>query len=171
MKNEIWKDIPGYEGLYQVSNLGRVKSLITGKKLKELNAATGYLQAVLYKNRIPKRFLIHRLVAETFIKNPNKKPTVNHKNGVKHDNRLKNLEWATYKENMCHAFATGLNAGHDNKNNKKSIPVAQYDKDMNLIKVYPSMNEAGRNGFRTEEICKCCKGKSKTTGGYIWKYA
>lgn len=168
---ETWKDISGYEGLYQISNVGRVRSLITGKILKELNSTAGYLQVVLYKNRISKRMLIHRLVAESFIHTPEKKRTVNHKNGDKHDNSVNNLEWATHKENMRHAYATGLKINVGQKNNKRSIPVAQYDKNMRLIRIYPSLNEAGRSGYRAEEICKCCKGKAKTTGGFIWKYA
>lgn len=168
---EIWKDIPGYEGLYQVSNLGNVKSFFTGKLLKKLPHSTGYLAVVLYKDRTSKRRTVHRLVAMAFLPNPESKLTVNHKNGNKHDNSVDNLEWATHKENQRHAVKTGLKVGINYKNNRLSIPVAQYDLDMNLIKVYPSLNEAGRSGFRTEEICKCCKGKNKTSGGYIWKYA
>lgn len=168
---EIWKDIPGYEGLYQVSNFGNVKSLRSKKLLKNTPQNTGYLKVTLYKNGNFKKHSVHRLVAEIFIDNPDKKRTVNHINGIKYDNRVENLEWATHAENEIHAYKTGLKVGKNHKNNKKSIPVAQYDKNMNLIKIYPSINEAGREGFRAEEICKCCKGRNKTSGGYIWKYA
>lgn len=168
---EIWKDIPGYEGLYRISNLGNVESLATGKLLKKLSHSTGYLAVVLYKNRHPKRCILHRLVAKAFIPNPENKPTVNHKNGNKHDNSVDNLEWATFLENNRHARKTGLKVGKNIQNNKLSTPVAQYDLDMNLIKIYPSMNEAKRNGFSCPEICKCCKGKIKTSRGYIWRYA
>ena len=168
---EVWKDIAGYEGLYQVSNLGRVKSLYTGNMLKMLPHSTGYYAVALYKKRIPKRCIVHRLVAMAFIENPENKPTVNHKNGNKHDNRVNNLEWATHQEQQQHALKTGLKVGVNYKNNKLSIPVAQYTLGMDLIKVYPSMNEAERNGFSCAEICRCCKGKKKTHRGYIWKYA
>ena len=168
---EVWKDIAGYEGLYRVSNLGNVESLVTGKVLKKLPHSTGYHAVVLYKNRKPKRCILHRLVAEAFIPNPENKPTVNHKNGDKHDNCITNLEWATHKENQQHAFRTGLKVGVNYKNNKLSTPVSQYDLNMNLIRIYPSMNEAERCGFSCADICKCCKGKNKTSGGYIWRYA
>lgn len=171
MEHEEWSDIAGYEGLYQISNYGEIKSSYTNKILKPNHENTGYLTVALYKSSKVRRCKIHRIVAETFIANEHKKPVVNHKNGDKTDNRVQNLEWATHKENMQHAFATGLKVGVNHPNNKKSIPVAQYDKNMNFVKLYPSINEAGRNGFRTEEICKCCKGKKKTTGGYIWRYA
>lgn len=124
MQKEIWKDIEGYEGYYQVSSLGRVRSLDrvvinsknvcrkhTGKILKINFIADGYLGCSLYKNRRMKTARIHRLVAKMFIKNNGNKKCVNHKNGIKTDNRVDNLEWCTHSENMNHAVQNGLKLG------------------------------------------------------------
>jgi hypothetical protein len=109
---EIWKTIENYEGLYQVSNLGRVKSLprntTRGKILANRIDKKGYHYVSLSKNGKEKPYSIHRLVALSFIENPEGKITVNHKNGIKADNNLLNLEWATRSENQIHAYATGL---------------------------------------------------------------
>ena len=115
---EIFKNIPGYKGLYQASNLGNIKSLskwdythyTKEKNLKPLNDKDGYHLIVLYKNKKPKMFKIHRLVLLTF-KGKSKLPC-NHKNGIKSDNRLCNLEYCTYSENICHAFKIGLMKNH-----------------------------------------------------------
>lgn len=123
---EVWKDVVGYEGLYQVSNLGRVKSLARFKlnhgKLKpiperilkpwEMSKQTNgqaYMMVSLYQNAKRKSALVHRLVAEAFIPNPENKPTVNHKNGDKYNNQVDNLEWMTQRENLLHAYKMGLN--------------------------------------------------------------
>lgn len=166
---EIWKDIDGYEGLYQVSNLGRVKSLIHKEKiLHQYNVWSGYLHAVLYRNGIPKRILVHRLVAGAFIPNPEGNPTVNHIDGDKHNNCVWNLEWATMGENAHHAYVTGLKKSQ--KNNKRSMPVLQYDSLMNVIAEYPSTCEAERQtGIHKGSIARSCKIHCKA-GGYSWEF-
>jgi hypothetical protein len=101
---EIWKDIKDCEGLYQVSDLGRVKSIRKNKILKPWLNHAGYKMVCLYIKTIKKHSLVHRLVAQTFILNPENKPTVNHKNGIRNDSRLKNLEWCTHSENARHSY-------------------------------------------------------------------
>lgn len=116
---EIWKDIEGYEGLYQASNLGQIKSIqyfnhannksyTRNKILKPIINEKGYYRVDLYKERKSKRFRIHRLIAKTFIPNPNNFPEVNHINGNKKDNCINNLEWCTHKHNMKEAYKLGL---------------------------------------------------------------
>ena len=122
MKNEQWKDIEGYEGLYQISNLGRVKRLIginiyKEHYLKPVKDRYGYLYVCLSKNNKHKVKTLHRLVAIYFIPNPDNKPCVNHIDGNKKNNKVENLEWCTYKENTCHAYKTSL----INLNTKKFI--------------------------------------------------
>jgi len=108
MKEE-WRDIVGYEGLYQVSNLGRVKSFRRVKPfILGIRLRCGYNRVALYKDGGVKNITVHRLVAQAFINNKYNKPLINHKNGVKIDNRVKNLEWCTHKENTIHSFENGL---------------------------------------------------------------
>lgn len=121
---EVWKDITGYENLYKVSNLGRIKSMakswVCGTSrlcskgetiLKKVNV-NGYHAVSLWKNGKLYRPTVHRIVAIHFIPNPHNKREVNHKNGIKTDNRVANLEWVTPAENQKHAYATGLNRRH-----------------------------------------------------------
>lgn len=120
---EIWRDVVGYEGLYQVSSIGRVKSLSRPRILKvKIGGWKGdYVTVSIWKNAWPTTAFVHRLVCMAFHDNPENKATVNHKNGIKHDNRYENLEWATYTENQIHAIRSGLkipNRGSDRYNSK-----------------------------------------------------
>lgn len=122
MPEEIWVDVVGYEGLYQVSNLGRLKSLdrldgrgyrIKGSLKKISSTSNGYQQVTLYREGVMKSNLMHRIVASAFLLNPDNKKVVNHINGDKQCNAVSNLSWVTYSENALHAYDTGLRAKGD----------------------------------------------------------
>lgn len=190
---EIWKDIKGYEGLYQVSNLGRVRSLEhyrktdtggyiqKGRILKqETIKGQGYCQVKLSKNGKTKRFRVHRLVLEAFVPNTMNKPYINHINAIRNDNRVDNLEWCTQSENVKHSYNLGNSkspAYWKNKGKemywlkKKWKKVIQYDKNMNFINEFVSITEAQeKTSINKSNIVQCCKKKVKTAGGYIWRY-
>lgn len=172
MKNELlWKDLQGYEGLYQISNTGKIKSLVrqintpTGFGfLKErikvpANHKQGYLKVDLVKDSKPKRFFIHRLVANSFIPNPENKPEVNHKNGIKTDNRVENLEWCTPSENSYHKYATGLFVQYSGLQNKRSKPVMRINRDGRLVSIYPSAGMASlKEKVSSGVISQHCRG-------------
>ena len=179
---EIWKDIKGYEGLYQVSNFGNVKSLDyrhTGKEqlLKPILQANGYLYVGLYEPL--KRFSIHRLVAEAFINNPDNLPCVNHKDENPTNNHVENLEWCTYKYNSNYGSRNERVSESQLNHPDKSKKVYQYTLDGKFIKEWESISECGRNGFNKSHIVSCCKGgyfnKNKWINvtqhkGYRWSY-
>ena len=164
---EIWKDIEGYEGLYQISDKGRVKSLRFGKEkiLKSVIDKKNYLQVVLYKNKIKKHFQVHRLVALAFISNPQNYPQVNHKDENPSNNNLENLEWCTSKYNIN--YGTRIQRFIE----KKSKTVLQFTKSGEFIKKWKSAKDAERNlGYSTGNITSCCRGKAKSAYGYVWRY-
>lgn len=181
---EIWTDIKGYEGLYQVSNLGRIKSLNFNHTQKsQIMKATvtkgGYLKIHLDKNGERKYVVVHRIVAESFIPNNENHPLVLHKIPVSKGgtNEATNLYWGTYSDNMKDRTRDGhfknprLNKfGKDNPTCK---PIIQCDLNGNKIKEWDSITQASSElNISFTNIAKCCKGGKyrKTAGGYIWKY-
>ena len=172
--NEEWKDIPEYEGLYQASNLGRVKSLkrpyVLKEKILKQQLVRGYCQVHLHKNSIEKKYYVHRLVYEAFNGQISEGLQVNHINEVKTDNRLENLNLMTAKENMTWGTAIERRA-KKLKNGKKSKSVLQFTLDNILVKEYSSIQQVYREtGFSQGNICGCCNGKYKQMYGYKWKY-
>ena len=188
---EIWKDIKGYEGLYQISSFGNVKSLdryiinkngdkqyFPGKYLTQ-GISDNYLKVILSKNNKQRTFRVHILVARAFIPNPENKPEVNHIDGNKKNNKVNNLEWNTRSENELHAYKNGL-AKPSNKQKQAvakyakenySKKVVQYSLNGEFIKEWNSMHDVWRElGIRPSYICRCCKGLRNQTCGYIWKY-
>lgn len=173
---EEWKDIKDYEGLYQVSNWGRVRSLNynhTGKiKIRtNVKASGGYLKIGLNKNGLYKNYSIHRLVAETFIPNPLNLPQVNHKNENKQDNRVENLEWISASGNTNYG-TRNEKVSKANTNGKCSKTVLQLSLSGDFIREWPSAMEIQRQlGFWQSPISACCRGEKPHYKGFLWKYS
>ena len=177
---EIWKDIKDYEGLYQISNLGNVKSLIRSSTnaiiMKPKLSTSGYYSVMLYKDGTHKTFYVHRLAALSFIPNPDNKPQVNHKDGNKLNNTLENLEWVTISENQKHAISHGLRTpspmiGKFGKLNHNSKPILQCDTEGNVIRKWDSISDAARYyGCSQNSISNVLVGNRKKCKGFVWKY-
>ena len=185
---EVWKSIEGYEGKYEISSLGRVKSLTdkNGKKreliLKPRVSKNGYLYLNLWESSKGRAKKIHRLVAEAFLPNPENLPVVNHLNCVKTDNRVENLEWTTHSGNALHASQNGRLRdqtgeknhmfGRHGKDHHSSKTLIQKDLDGNIIRVWDNAVIAGETlGYYHGCLQACARGAKKTAYGYLWEYA
>lgn len=170
---EEWRDIEGYEGLYQVSNEGRVKSLSKTwtcgkgsvryekeKILKQHSIWCGYLRVCLSKDGENKWFLVHRLVANSFIPNPNGYAQVNHKNENKKENSVENLEWCS----------PAYNINYGTRTDRISKPIEAIDDNDVVVYKFKSLREARRNGFADSNISSCINGKYKKAYGLRWRY-
>lgn len=171
---EIWEYIKDYPN-YMVSSYGNVKSIKNNKILKNHVTDQGYCIVSLYDNpKKGKHFKVHRLVAFSFIENKLNKRTINHKDGNKLNNCVDNLEWCTHSENHKHAYSKlnrkAASLGRKGSKAFRSIPVLQYDKEGNFIKMFDSQKIASQElNISFNHISSVCNGKRKTTGGFIWK--
>ena len=164
----LWKSIPGYEGIYEISNTG----LVRGRKgiRKILVSWDGYQYVKLCNRGREKKFKVHRLVAMAFIPNPNGLPEINHKNEVKTDNRVENLEWCSRKYNNNHG--TRNQRAGESIRRAKQFRVYRYGKDGKYIDSYESAKVAGEIfNCSPSWIAAVARGKGKMAGGYIWKYS
>lgn len=154
---EIWKDIKGFEGNYQISNLGRVKNVVSGKLLKPVqNKKIKYFMVALCKNGVYTHKYIHRLIAEAFIPNPNNYPQINHKNEIRTDNSLDNLEWCNNQYNNEYSHGK---------------TIAQFTLQGEFIRTWKSGRRIQRElGYDHSVIGKVCRGKIHTAYGYKWAY-
>ena len=163
----MWKLLEFTNNLYSISDSGKVKNNKTGKILTPVKTHNGYFRVGLPC----KLYRIHRLVAESFIPNPENKPFVNHINGVKTDNRVENLEWVTAKQNINHSWRIGLSKPRY-ENIKQPKKVVQMDLQGNIIQTFNSLMDAERaTGINNSGISKVCRGKQHITHGYKWRFA
>lgn len=163
---ELWKNIEGYEGRYQVSNMGRVKSIKPrGKDIEVFMSccpnAMGYPIVLLSKDGKKKTLLVHRLVAKAFIPNPNEFNLINHKNEIKTDNRAENLEWCDAKYNTEYSYRLHPNV----KANGKRVRCVETGV------IYPSIGNAGfKTGIKYQHISRACRNKKRTAGSFHWEF-
>ena len=180
---ECWRWVPSYEGLYQVSTRGRVRSVdrwvtypdgskrfFKGRILKPTLDKYGYLLVTLSRDGKRHGFSVHRLVAEAWIDNPENKPQVNHLDENKENCAVENLSYCSAKENNAWGTRTKRQAA-SMLNGKLSKPVQALDPETGqVVKEFPSTREAERNGFCNGKISLCCRGKRRTHKGLVWRY-
>ncbi len=183
---EVWRAVPGYEGVYEVSDRGRARSLdrvirrsdgrtqrTSGRVLKPVTNKIGYPAVILYKNGEGKRVTIHRLVAAAFLPPDSHRNQINHIDADRGNNRLENLERCTSRENVCHAMMLGRHdmekcvAGAAKANSK---PVEAAHVTSGDRRRFKSTMDAERNGFSASCVQQCCKGKIRTHRNYVWRY-
>lgn len=177
----VWKPVPGYEGFYEVSNSGKIRSVYRYKKiLKPMISNTGYERVDLFKNKVRKQFSVHRLVAMAFIKIEDGKPFVNHKDENKLNNNVDNLEWISHVENCRYGTAIARRTQHLDYSNRRinnagqiaalSKPIAQFTKSGSFIRKWASASECAReNGWTVSCIRRNCLGETSTAYGFIFK--
>lgn len=187
LRTEIWKDIPGFEGVYMASNLGNIKSVaridLGGRKWKEKvlskNIVKGYYHVGLHHNHVNKNYTVHRLVAKAFIPNPNNLPQINHKDENKLNNDVNNLEWCDARYNNNYGTRIERYSVTRSRNSKGIIPHPEMQKQVAMVDVstdktlntFCSLSEAARQcGLRESKISLVCNGKRRTTGGYKWRF-
>ena len=176
MAVEIWKPVAGYEGLYEVSNLGVVRTLHPRENcctLKPYITPNGYEQVCLYSGNSRKKMYVHRIVATAFVDNPDNKPQVNHIDENKRNNSAVNLEWITIAQNLRHGSRMNRQKRTLIKNGKTNKKVDCYSISGEFIQTFNSCKEASKaTGANASTITQCCKGAHwrKTSGGYVWKY-
>lgn len=180
-KEEVWKPIMGYKGFYEVSNLGNVRSIgrmvknrwggetyVKGKTMTQSVTAYGYKQVKLVKDGEVKSAKVHRLVAEAFISNPENLPCINHKDEVKTNNVVNNLEWCTSKYNTLYGTRVERCAKYQREN--KGRPVDMYSLDGTFLQHYDYINETAKDGYNPASVLSCCKGKSISTKGVTFRF-
>jgi len=182
MEEENWKDVIGFEGLYQISNLGSLKSynksfklahgglcVTKGRDLK-FTIRSGYCLVILRRDKKRYTYSVHRLVADHFTTNPENKPQINHKNGIKTDNRIGNLEWVTRSENVIHSYLVLKRKASRTTGSLNKIPVSQKTLSGEFIKKFSSITKASNyTGIKRHQISWCLNGKRKSVNGFLWE--
>lgn len=182
-----WKPVLDYEGLYSVSNTGLVRSetrrvvskrgiprVLRGRNLVLRKNRSGYYIVFLSSKGIVRPYQVHRLVCSAFLKNTNNLPCVNHKNGIRCDNRVENLEWCSYSENNRHAFRVlgrinPMQGRYEDKN-PRAKPVLQVLEDGNIREYSCAVRAAKENNMSAHNITAVCRGEQHTAGGFVWKW-